>query len=367
MGTEEMKYIQSAFDSNWVAPLGPNLDRFESLLEGYIGHGKSILCVVSGTAAIHLALVMLGVESGDEVVCQDFTFVASANPIRYQGATPVFVDSETETWNMSPELLEKAIRDRISKTGRKPKAIIVVDMFGMPAKLDEILDVANRYDIPLLEDSAEAIGSKFRGQPCGTFGRYGIMSFNGNKMITTSGGGALICPSKELKGRASHYATQAREPFPYYQHVDLGYNYRLSNICAGIGCGQMDRLELHLAHHRHLAELYNELFRDVDGISVHLNPNSDFDSNYWLTTIRMDSSLIKSDCNSLCQHLVGLGIECRLLWKPMHMQPLYKEAPAYVNGVSEGLFKSGLCLPSGPWVSDDDARAIVDEIKNFID
>lgn len=367
MGTEEMKYIKSAFDGNWVAPLGPNLDKFESLLKNYVGHGKSILCVASGTAAIHLALVMLGVESGDDVVCQDFTFVASANPIRYQGAIPVFVDSEADTWNMSPELLEEAIRDRIAKTGRKPKAIVVVDMFGMPAKLDEILDVANRYNIPLLEDSAEAIGSKYKGRLCGTFGMYGIISFNGNKMITTSGGGALICPSEALRNRASHYATQAREPLPYYQHVDLGYNYRLSNICAGIGCGQMDRLELHLAHHRHLSELYNELFSDVDGISVHLNPDSDFDSNYWLTTILIDNSKINIDCNSLCQHLVAMGIESRLLWKPMHLQPLYKQAPAYINGVSEGLFNSGLCLPSGPWVSDDDARAIVSEIRKFVE
>lgn len=366
MGSEEMKYIQNAFDSNWVAPLGPNLDEFECRLEQYIGHHKSIACVSSGTSAIHLAAVMLGIKGGDEVICQDFTFVASANPICYQGATPVFVDSEPDTWNMSPELLEYAIRNRIRVKGRKPKAIIVVDMFGMPAKLTEILDVANFYDIPVLEDSAEALGSMYKNQPCGTFGKYGIISFNGNKMITTSGGGAIICPSKSAKAIASNYASQAREPYPYYQHERLGYNYRMSNICAGIGCGQMARLDLHLEHHRHLASLYDELFRDIDGISVHLNPSEDFNSNYWLTTILIDNSIIKTDCNTLCQQLNNLGIESRLLWKPMHMQPLYKQTPAYINGMSETLFKSGLCLPSGPWVNDNDARAIVSEIKNII-
>ncbi len=366
MGTEEMKYIQNAFDTNWVAPLGPNLELFESMLEGYIGQQKSIVCVSSGTAAIHLAMTMLGVESGDEVVCQSFTFVASANPICYQGATPVFVDSEPSTWNMSPELLEQAIRDRIRRTGRKPKAIVVVDMYGMPAKLTEILQIADAYGIPVLEDSAEALGSTYKNQPCGTFGKYGIISFNGNKMITTSGGGALICPSKALKDKAFKYATQSREPALYYQHEHIGYNYRMSNICAGIGCGQMARLDLHLAHHRHVESLYSRLLGEIDGITVHINPTDEFNSNYWLTTLLFDNSIIKIDCSDLCRHLNDLGIECRLLWKPMHLQPLFKDAPAYIDGTSEALFKSGLCMPSGPCVSDDDIHAIVSEIKKFI-
>jgi dTDP-4-amino-4,6-dideoxygalactose transaminase len=309
---------------------------------------------------------MLGIGRGDEVLCQDFTFIASVNPVCYQGATPVFVDSESDTWNLSPEFLEHAIRDRIHKTGRKPKAIVAVDLFGMPAKFTEILEVAQRYDIPLLEDSAEALGSQYKGRPCGTFGDYGILSFNGNKMITTSGGGALICPSRAQKAIAFHYATQARESFPYYQHEHLGYNYRLSNVCAGIGCGQMARLELHLAHHRHLAALYEELFRDIEGISVHRNPSPDFHSNYWLTNILFNPAKIHVDVEALCKYLVSLGIETRMLWKPMHMQPVFKDAPAYTNGVSEYLFKNGLCLPGGPWVSDEDAVSIVSEIKEYI-
>ncbi len=362
MSGEEMKYIQEAFDTNWVVPLGPNVNAFEKDLEQLCGEGKNVVALSSGTAAIHLALVNLGVGRGDEVICQSLTFSASANPVVYQGATPVFVDSERNSWNMDPNLLEDAIKDRIAKTGRKPKAIIPVYLYGMPAMIDEIMEIAHRYEIPVIEDSAEAFGSRYRGQLCGTFGAFGIMSFNGNKMITTSGGGALICPDEATKKKTMFYATQSREPVPYYLHKEIGYNYRMSNICAGIGRGQMTVLDEHLAHHKHLCDCYVKLFSDVDGITVHTNPDERCDSNYWLNTILIDPKKTGTDYDAVRQHLDACDIESRPLWKPMHTQPVFNGAPAYVNGVSESLFSMGLCLPSGPWVSDEDAERVAREI-----
>ena len=363
MGGLEQKYIAEAFNTNWIAPLGPNVDAFEKLLEERLGGSKHVAALSSGTAALHLALVLLGVDKGDEVICQSWTFAASANPIVYMGATPIFVDSENETWNICPELLRKAVIDRISKNRRKPKAIVIAEMYGMPAKLDEIVAIAKEFDIPLVEDSAEAFGSRYNGRMCGTFGDYGILSFNGNKMITTSGGGAIVCHTEEAKKRALFYATQAREPFPYYQHEKIGYNYRMSNICAGIGRGQMAVLQQHIDHHKEIAAIYAREFSDAGGIEVHLNPSERFDSNYWLTTIIIDSEKTGCDPEMLRRHLDDIGVETRPLWKPMHLQPVYKDAPAYINGLSGRLFPSGLCLPSGPWVTEEDAVMIAREIK----
>ena len=362
MSGQEMKYIQEAFDTNWVVPLGPNVNAFEQDLERLCSEGKHVVVLSSGTAAIHLALVNLGVGPGDEVICQSMTFSASANPIVYQGGTPVCVDSEPGTWNMDPNLLEEAIKDRIKKTGRKPKAMIPVYLYGMPAMIDEIMEIAHRYEIPVIEDSAEAFGSRYRGRLCGTFGNFGIMSFNGNKMITTSGGGALICPDEATKKKTMFYATQSREPMPYYLHKEIGYNYRMSNICAGIGRGQMTVLDEHLAHHKHLCDRYVELFADVDGITVHTNLDERSDSNYWLNTILIEPDKTGTDYETIRQHLDTCGIESRPLWKPMHTQPVFSGAPAYVNGVSEQLFAKGLCLPSGPWVSDEDVERVAREI-----
>ena len=366
MSGEEQKYIKEAFDTNWIAPLGPHVDAFEKSLEKYIGSDKYVTALSAGTAAVHLGLVLLGVGREDEVICQSWTFAASVNPIVYQGATPVLVDSESDTWNLSPELLETAIHDRIRVTGRKPKAIVVVHLYGMPAKMEEISEIAARYEIPILEDAAEAMGSRYNGRLCGTFGDYGVLSFNGNKMITTSGGGALICPSEEMKKRALFYATQAREPLPHYQHEHIGYNYRMSNISAGIGLGQMSVLDRHIDHHRRLARLYAELFSDVDGIDVHLNPSPRYDSNYWISTIVIDNVKTGTDCDTVRQHLESCNIESRLLWKPMHLQPVYKDVPSYINGVSESVFSKGLCLPSGPCVSEEDVEFIVKEIRKCI-
>lgn len=401
MSGEEQKFIQEAFDTNWVVPLGPNVNGFEADLEAFVGEGKSVVALSAGTAAVHLALIACGVEAGDEVICQSFTFCASANPIKYLGATPVFVDSEPETWNMSPELLVEAIEDRIAKTGRKPKAIVPVYLYGMPAKLDEIMAIADRYDIPVIEDAAEGFGSRFDGRVCGTFGRYGVLSFNGNKMITTSGGGALVCADSSSKNEIMFYATQARESYPYYQHEHIGYNYRMSNICAGIGRGQMTVAQAHIDHHKHVCSLYKQLLADVKGVTLHENPSPRYDSNYWLCTILLDESLrivgeeqayaeavqgavggaagvmhasesLRTDCEpnrnveSLRVALDAAGIEARPLWKPMHRQPVYADAPAYVNGVSEELFARGMCLPSGPCVSDDDVRYIVEQIRKSI-
>ena len=396
-----MRYIQEAFDTNWVVPFGPNVNGFEEDLKQFVGGDKEVVALSAGTAAVHLALLACGVGPGDEVLVQSFTFCASSHPVTYLGATPVFVDSEAETWNMDPVLLEEAIQDRIRVTGKKPKAIVPVYLYGMPAKIDEIMAVADRYDIPVIEDAAEGLGSRFDGKVCGTFGRYGVLSFNGNKMITTSGGGALICPDPEAKQKIMFYATQARESYPYYQHEEIGYNYRMSNICAGIGRGQMTVLEEHIAHHQHICRLYKSLLEDVKGITLHENPSPRYESNYWLNTILLDPDLrVKgeehvyetviqgavggaagvthqsgsshTDCEpnrnveAMRMGLDAAGIESRPLWKPMHRQPVYKNNPAYVNGVSEALFKRGLCLPSGPCVTDEEARYIVERIKELI-
>ena len=474
MSGNEQKYIKEAFDTNWVVPLGPNVNGFEEDLKRFVastdcsdraesqseksnqgcgcaaknslkdtqleksnqGCGcaardfseesypqriqphennpdklwlegderlkdKQVVALASGTAAVHLSLIGVGVEAGDEVICQSFTFCASSHPVTYLGAKPVFVDSERDTWNMDPELLETAIKDRVKKTGKKPKAIIVVYLYGMPAKIEAIKAVADKYDIPLIEDAAEGLGSRYRGQVCGTFGEYGVLSFNGNKMITTSGGGALICPNEAARNNIMFYATQAREGYPYYQHEKIGYNYRLSNICAGIGRGQMTVLDEHVAHHRHLARLYAEAFAEVDGIEFHDNPSPEMSSNFWLNTITIDPKLnikgqenaykstVKSavggaagvihfvdsahtDCEpnanveALRVWLDGANIESRPLWKPMHKQPCYKDCAAYTNGVSEELFKIGMCLPSGPLVTDEDVAYIVKSIKEAI-
>ena len=441
----EQKYIKEAFDTNWVVPLGPNVNAFEAELEAFVcsgskmeeGRGKSedgrgkkddvrwkkeegrcgaaalenkrVVALASGTSAVHLALIACGVQPGDEVIVQSFTFCASSHPITYLGATPVFVDSEKDTWNMAPELLEEAIKDRITKTGKKPKAIVPVALYGMPYKIDRIMEIANKYEIPVIEDAAEGFGSRYRGQVLGTFGKYGVLSFNGNKMITTSGGGALITPDEESWREIMMYATQYRESYPYYQHEKIGYNYRMSNICAGIGRGQMTVVADHIAHHKHVQELYEDLLKDVKGITVHAQPDGRgemeegrevpvYDSNYWLCTITIDPSvkvkgqenayktIVKgavggaagvihtassavTDCQpndnveALRVALDQAQIEARPVWKPMHKQPCYKDAPAYVNGVSEAIFKVGMCLPAGPYVSDDDVKYIVETIK----
>lgn len=401
MSGHEMKFIQEAFDTNWVVPLGPNVNGFEKDLEQYMGQNKRVVVLSAGTAAVHLALIACGVGPGDEVIVQTFTFCASSHPITYLGATPVFVDSESETWNMSPVLLEETIKDRIAKTGRKPKAIIPVYLYGMPGKIEELLDVASRYDIPVIEDAAEGFGSRYNGQMVGTFGRFGVLSFNGNKMITTSGGGALVCPDEENYNRIMYFATQARESYPYYQHTEIGYNYRMSNICAGIGRGQMMILDEHIKHHQHIAELYREAFKEVDEIEFHDNPDVKMSSNFWLNTITIApdvkvkgqenayKTIVKgavggaagvvhqaltahTDCEpndnveAMRVCLDANNIESRPLWKPMHKQPVYKDAPAYINGVSESLFRQGLCLPSGPMVTDDDVARIVSTIKDSL-
>lgn len=373
MSGNEQKYIDEAFADNWVVPLGPNVDAFEQELHDFLSHDDPsrshirVAAVSAGTAAIHLGLILAGVKAGDEVMCQSFTFAASANPVTYLGATPVFVDSEPDTWNMDPDLLDSAIADRIAKTGRKPAAIIPVHLYGMPAKMGRILEIAAKWQIPVVEDAAEALGSTYRGHACGTLGTYGILSFNGNKMITTSGGGALVCPDDASRTRAVFFATQAREPYPYYQHEHIGYNYRMSNICAGIGRGQMTILDEHIAHHRHLAALYASLLADIPGIDFHGNPDGDTDANFWLSTITIDPQLTGGlTPDTVRRHLETLNIETRLLWKPMHLQPVYSKSPAYVNGVSQHLFDRGLCLPSGPWVTDDNARMIVDHITSLL-
>ena len=397
----EQKYVKEAFETNWVVPLGPNVNAFEEDLKRFVGEGKEVVALSAGTAAVHLALLACGVGQGDEVIVQSFTFCASSHPVTYLGAVPVFVDSEKETWNMSPELLEEAIKDRIAKTGKKPKAIVPVALYGMPYVCTRIMEIADRYAIPVVEDAAEGFGSRFKGQVLGTFGKFGVLSFNGNKMITTSGGGALICKDAESKNQIMWYATQAREAYPYYQHEAIGYNYRMSNICAGIGRGQMTVADKHIAHHRHVQALYKELLKDVEGVLLHEAPSADYDSNFWLCTITLDSSLrIKgqenaykdvvrtavggaagvihavdcatTDCQpnenveALRAFMLGKKIEARPVWKPMHKQPVYKDAPAYINGVSEAIFKIGMCLPAGPWVTDEDVYYIVECIKEAI-
>lgn len=409
MSGKEMDFIKEAFDQNWVVPLGPNVNGFEKDLEKFVNGregaaplDKKVVALSAGTAAVHLALIACGVKAGDEVIVQSFTFCASSHPVTYLGATPVFVDSEKDTWNMDPELLEEAIKDRIAKTGRKPKAIVPVALYGMPYNITKIMEIANSYEIPVVEDAAEGFGSRFNGQVLGTFGKYGVLSFNGNKMITTSGGGALICADDEAKKQIMWYATQARESYPYYQHEAIGYNYRMSNICAGIGRGQMTVVDEHITHHRHVQALYKELLKDVKGIILHEAPSPEYDSNYWLCTATLDSDLkIKGQDKAYAEVITGAvggaagvthatksahtalepnanveamrmfldaaGIESRPLWKPMHCQPVYKDAPAYTNGVSEFLFRVGICLPAGPWVTDDHVRYIVDKIKAAIE
>ena len=406
----EQKYVKEAFDTNWVVPMGPNVNAFEHDLEEFVNLdlnlnvnlGRKVVCLSAGTAAVHLALLACGVGQGDEVIVQSFTFCASSHPITYLGATPVFVDSEPETWNMDPELLEKAILDRKEKTGKYPKAIVPVALYGMPYQIDRIMAIADKYGIPVVEDAAEGMGSRFNGQVLGTFGKFGVLSFNGNKMITTSGGGALICRNAEDANTIMWYATQARDAYPYYEHTAIGYNYRMSNVCAGIGRGQMTVLDAHIAHHKHVQELYKELLKDVEGITLHEQPaDPRYDSNFWLCAATIDpevriqgqenaykeviktavggaAGVIKAvdsattDCQpnenveALRVFMLGKKVECRPVWKPMHKQPVYKNAPAYVNGVSEAIFKVGFCLPAGPYVTDDDVRYIVDCIREAI-
>ena len=401
MSGKEQAFIQEAFDTNWVVPLGPNVNGFEEDLKQFVGQGREVVALSAGTAAIHLALIACGVQAGDEVICQSFTFCASANPVTYLGATPVFVDSEADSWNMEPTLLEQAILDRKAKTGKYPKAIIPVALYGMPYRIEDILAIADKYGIPVIEDAAEGLGSRWKGRVLGTFGTFGVLSFNGNKMITTSGGGALGCADAEAKNKIMWLATQAREAYPYYQHEAIGFNYRLSNICAGIGRGQMTVLDEHLAHHKHVAQLYREAFAHIDGITFHDAPSSDFDSNFWLSTAILDEDLhikgeeqayaeavqgavggaagvvhgggtVHTDCEpnrnieALRLFLDHAGIESRPLWKPMHKQPVFQNSPAYTNGVSEAIFRRGICLPSGPMVSDEDVQYIIQKIQEAI-
>ena len=367
MGGEEQNFIKEAFDTNWVVPLGPNVNGFEQDLKHYHALEKQeVVALSAGTAALHLGLVMLGVERDDEVICQSFTFSASANPITYQGAKPVFIDSEPDTWNMDPSLLREAIEDRIQKTGRKPKAIIPVHLYGMPAKMDEIIAIAQEYEIPILEDAAEAIGSDYKGKKCGTLAAYGALSFNGNKMITTSGGGALICPDREAADRVTFYATQAREQAPHYQHEKIGYNYRLSNICAGIGRGQMQVLDEHIARRRAIHGLYSQGLGSISGIEVQQNPSTQFNSNFWLTSILIDPKQTGFDREQLRLRLEEENIESRPLWTPMHLQPVFASYPYYGGSVAERLFERGLCLPSGSGLSDDEISRVIEVIKSFI-
>lgn len=365
MGGGEQKYIDEAFRTNWVVPLGPNVSGFEGDLRSFLGGDHPVVALSAGTAALHLGLVMLGVERDDEVICQSFTFSASANPIVYQGARPVFVDSEPDTWNMSPTLLEEAIEDRIRATGKRPKAIIPVHLYGMPAKMDEILAIANKYEIPVLEDAAEALGSEYKGKKCGTLGRFGALSFNGNKMITTSGGGALVCPDETAAKRVMFFATQARDDAPHYQHSHIGYNYRLSNISAGIGRGQMEVLDEHIRRRRENHDRYRELMKDVAGVTVMCAPSADYDSNYWLTTVLIDPEVAGFDREELRLALDEANIESRPLWKPMHLQPVFAEAASYVDGTSESLFEQGLCLPSGTRVGGAEIERVVDLIRGL--
>lgn len=366
MGGGEQKYIQEAFDTNWVVPLGPNVDAFEEGLQHFLGGECYVTALSAGTAAIHLGLVLAGVEAGDEVICQSFTFSASANPIAYQGAKPVFVDSEADTWNMDPELLEEAIEGRIKAVGKAPKAIIPVHLYGMPAKIDDILAIAERYGIAVVEDAAEAMGSEYKGRRCGTFGAFGALSFNGNKMITTSGGGALVCRTEEEKVRARFYATQAREKAPYYQHEKIGYNYRMSNISAGIGRGQMEVVAEHIAKRRANHAFYHKAFSHVEGIKVMDNPSAACSSNFWLTTILIDPKVYKPTPNEVREALERENIETRLLWKPLHRQPVFKECSYYGGDVAWGFFSRGLCLPSGPLLTEDDLGRVVESVKRVL-
>lgn len=365
MGGHEQKFIQEAFDTNWVVPLGPNVNSFEADLTKYLQQNVHIVALSAGTAALHLGLIQLGVTRDDEVICQSFTFAASANPIAYLGATPVFVDSEPDTWNISPAFLRQAIEDRIAKTGKKPKAIIPVHLYGMPAKMDEIMAIANEYQIPILEDAAEALGSMYKGQKCGTFGNFACLSFNGNKIITTSGGGALVCPNEEEAKRTIFFATQARDNAPHYQHSQIGYNYRMSNICAGIGRGQMMVLDEHVARRRAIHALYKKELSGIDGLTVFDNPNTDFNSNHWLSCIIMNPEKAGFSREDIRLKMEAENIETRPLWKPMHLQPVFADVPFYGDGTAEKLFDDGLCLPSGSSLTDEDIMRVANVVKKM--
>ena len=362
MGGNELKYIHEAFDANWVAPLGPNVNGFEADIERFLNSDIKVAALSAGTAALHLALIECGVEYGDEVICQSMTFSASANPIAYQGAVPIFVDSEEDTWNMCPVALREAIRDRFSR-GKKPKAIIVVHLYGMPAKMDEILAIAKEYEIPVIEDAAEALGSSYKGKACGTFGRFGVLSFNGNKIITTSGGGAIVCHTQEDKDKAVFLATQARDDAPHYQHSHIGYNYRMSNISAGIGRGQMEVLADRVAARRAMHDFYVELFNGIKGVDVFTETSSDFYSNHWLSAIVIDPTVAGKTREDLRLAFLEDNIESRPLWKPMHLQPVFADAPYYGERIAEQLFENGLCLPSGSNLTDTERERIAAVVK----
>ncbi len=365
MGGKEQQFIQEAFDTNWVVPLGPNVDGFEKDLETYLKYNKHVVALSAGTAAIHLGLIQLNVGLGDEVICQSFTFSASANPIKYLGANPVFIDSESETWNMSPDYLRKAIKDRIAKTGKKPKAIIPVHLYGMPAKIDEIMTIAKEYGIPVLEDAAEALGSEYKHRKCGTFGEFACLSFNGNKIITTSGGGALVCHTEEDAKYTKFLATQARDQAPHYQHSHIGYNYRMSNICAGIGRGQMLVLDDHITRRRTIHTIYKRELSNISGITVLDNPSKDFNSNHWLTCIVINPDIVGFNREDLRLKMERLSVETRPLWKPMHLQPVFANSPYYGDNTAEKLFNNGLCLPSGSSLENKDIIRVISIIKNM--
>ncbi|WP_370226866.1 DegT/DnrJ/EryC1/StrS family aminotransferase [Mesoflavibacter sp.] len=364
MGGTEQNYVQEAFDTNWIAPLGPNVTGFENDLENYLNNDKYVACLSSGTAAIHLALLQLGVKRDDEVICQTFTFCGSANPITYLGAKPIFVDSEEQTWNMSPDYLEEAIKDRIAK-GKTPKAIIIVHLYGMPSQIDQLLEVANKYKIPIIEDAAEALGSTYKGKKCGTFGAYSILSFNGNKIITTSGGGALVCNTEQEKKQTIFFATQARDNAPHYEHTKIGYNYRMSNISAGIGRGQMEVLDKHINLRRANNQFYNDLFKDVKGIEVQQQPTQDYYSNFWLSCILIhdDAPFTKAQFQAAMD---AENIETRPLWKPMHLQPIFNGLPFYGKNISEKLFKKGVCLPSGSNLTENELNCIKNVVNSLL-
>lgn len=361
----EKKYVDEAVESTWIVPLGPFVDEFEYRLGDYLHH-RNVVALSAGTAAIHLGLVMAGVKSGDEVICQSLTFSASCNPIVYLGASPVLVDSEPDTWNMSPAFLEEAIVDRKKTTGRYPAAIVVVHLYGMPAKMDEIMEIASRYGIAVVEDAAEALGSEFDGRKCGTIGHYGILSFNGNKIITTSGGGALICPDKTAADRVKFLSTQAREDRPYYYHTTIGYNYRLSNVSAAIGCAQVEELPDRVKRRRIIHSMYADLFAGIDGLKIHDEPSERYRSNFWLSTVQFDKSVVKLTPDEIRMSLLGRGIETRLMWRPMHMQPIYEDAPYYGDQCSRAIFENGLCLPSGTTLTDDDIVQVADALKECV-
>jgi dTDP-4-amino-4,6-dideoxygalactose transaminase len=365
MGKSELKYVIEAFEENWIAPAGANIGYFEQSLESFLSGENFVAALNSGTAAVHLALIMTGVKRGDEVICQSMTFSASANPIVYLGATPIFIDSEPDTWNMDPEVMEMAIKDRISK-GKKPKAIIAVHIYGMPFNVDKITAIAKAYGIPLIEDSAEALGSRYKGKTCGTFGDLSVLSFNGNKIITTSGGGALVSRTAEAKQRAIFLATQARECVPYYQHSEIGYNYRLSNICAGIGRGQMEVLQDRVTKRRGMHTFYKELFNNKEGVNMFTEPNEDYFSNHWLSCLKIDSGRSGFSADDLRNALEDANIESRMLWKPMHLQPVFEKAAFYGGTVAQELFENGLCLPSGTNLKVFEKQRIREVIEQFL-